>query len=326
MISLVALAFGVAVAISLPLSLHLTNKDHQDDTFVYTAENTGTLPKHIPVWLTTVSTFWYKSMEVDLGSSSIEDLHTARVYAVPLHEYRQTAVINDTCDGGSFVSPRPDLGLQVLYLYAHLPFSYDGCVTNPAENNNSLKIQAAIFRLSSKKEFDMYLHYLEDGNTTFALNITSVTTVKPGETKCVHLEMMIPRNTFYYVTMVMLNDSTISHPMNYSCYSLKEHRDFDRKLHHPICNLEANKPCFYSFYNGSFINTHGKKLAIVAEVSKSSPSDIPTTTLTVHSSKNSKIVNLGVIIGVIVAVIVMVFILALLVITCVRMYLTGDHD
>ena len=318
LISIVALAFGVASAISIPVSLHLTNRDHEDDTFVYTAEN-NTSTVHDQVWLTTLSTFWYRSIQVGIKSSNVEDLHTARVYAVPLHEYHKTEVINETCTGRLF-PPKSDPGLQVRYLYAHLPFSYNGCITNTIENVNSAKFLVGIFRLSNKREFERYLRYMSDGNTTFALNLTSIVTVQPGETKCAHLEMNILHTTFYYVTMVVFNDSALSYPVQYFCYSLKQYRDFDRKLHHPICNLEANKSCFYSFYNGNFINTHGKKVAIVAEVNKSSHTGVPITTVSVHSSKNSNIVNLGVIIGVIVAVVMMVIILILLLIACVRMY------
>ena len=327
MVFIAGVTVSVAIAVVPPLSLHLINVDRTDDTFVYTGDN-KTLSKSNLVWLTTLSTFWYKSIEVDIKSSDalVNDHHTARVYAVPVKEYRTTEVINETCGGGPFLPPRLDLGMQVRYLYAHLPFSHHGCVTNPSDNVNNITVQAVIFRLSSKKEFDRYLQYLVDGHTTFALNMTSVATVRHGKTKCVHLEVDVPHSTFYYVTMVVSNESVISHPVNYSCYSLKQYRDFDRKLHRPICDLDSSRPCNYNLYNGSFINTNGRDLAIAAEVSRGSSMDEPTTTLTVHSSKDSNVVNLGVIIGVVVAVVVMVIILVLLLIACVRMYLSSDHD
>ena len=324
--SIVAIVASLAIAISLPLGLHLSNVNHDDNTFVYTAGNDKSLPEHSLVWLSTLSTFWYKSINVKYTnvSADLEKQRATQIYAVPIHEYHQTGVINDTCDGGSFVPPRLDVGLQVRYLYAHLPFSYHGCITNPIKNSNSINFEVAAFRLSSKQEFDRYLHYLEHGDTKSALRITPVTVVQPGESKCAHLNVTIRHTTFYYVTMVMTNDSVVSHPATYSCYSLKQYRDFDRKLHHPICTLVAHKPCFHSFYNGSFVNTHGQKLAILADVKKGSPSDVPITTVTVHASKNTNVVNLGVIIGVVVAVTVMVIILVLLIIACVRMYFSSE--
>ena len=322
--SIVAVAISVTVAVGLPLALHLSNVNHDDDTFVYLAGNDKSLPEHNLVWLSTLSSFWYKSMKVEYKNVSTGEKNAVQIYAIPTHEYHKTGVINDTCEGGSFLPPRLDVGLQVRYLYAHLPFSYKGCITNPIKNTNSIKFKVAVFRLSNKEEFDRYLQYLEHRHTNFSLKVTPDTTIHPGESKCTHLDVTIHHTTFYYITMVLMNDSVVSHPATYSCYSLKQYRDFDRKLHHPVCTLAGNKPCVHSFYNGSFINTHGQKLAIVADVSKGSPSDEPTATVTVHSNKNTNVVNLGVVIGVAVAVIVMVIILILLIIACVKMYFSGD--
>lgn len=325
MVSVVAFVVSAAVAIAPPLSLTLTNTDRMDNTFVYTGDNDTSL-KNSQVLLTTVSTFWYKSIAVTLNGSSVSDRHTAHVYAVPVEEYHSAHVINDTCARGSFHPPRSDPGLQIQYLYAHLPFHYNGCITNPIENDDSVEVQGVIFRLSSKKEFNRYEHYLVDGNTSHALKTTPVVSVQPGKTKCVYLEIDIPQTTFYYVTMFVSNESVISKHVSYSCYTLKQYRDFDRKRHHPICYLEAGKVCAYNLYNGSFINTQGKDLAIIADVSRSSSVHEPTTTITVLSSRNSNVVDLGVIISVVIGVVIMIIILVLLIIACVKMYMSGDHD
>ena len=61
-------------------------------------------------------------------------------------------------------------------------------------------------------------------------------------------------------------------------------------------------------------------------MSRSSSAHEPTTTVTVLSSKNSSVVDFGVIVGVVIAVVIMVIILVLLIIACVKMYMSGDHD